>query len=253
VPAATLARFVLLEARRGGLPWLARGAIVLGAGLAAFLSLVALTESRELQTAVVAAVLRAADVFLSSAQVASSTLREINDKGLEHMLSLPLPRSTQYLGRLAGHAACAVVLAAAFALPLLLWARPAPVALWGASLALECALVAAAAFFFAATLAQAVPAIAATAALYLLARSITAIQAIASGPLTEPSFTADASRWALAAVSFVLPRLDGATRTEWLLYGLPSAGTAAAALGALAVYGVLLAAAGLVDFYRKSL
>jgi hypothetical protein len=253
VPAATLARFVLLEARRGGLPWLALGAIVLGAGLASFLSRVALTESRELQTAVVAAVLRAAAVFLIAAQVASSTLREINDKGLEHMLSLPHSRSTQYLGRLAGHVACAGLLAAAFALPLLLWAPAGPVALWGLSLALECALVAAAALFFAATLSQAVPAIAATAAVYLLARSITAIQAIATGPLTEPSFAGDAARWVLMAVSFVLPRLDGATRTEWLLYGPPSASTAAAALGALVLYCALIAAAGLVDFYRKSL
>jgi hypothetical protein len=127
------------------------------------------------------------------------------------------------------------------------------VALWGLSLALECALVAAAALFFSITLAQAVPAIAATAALYLLARSISAIQAIASGPLTEPSFTADAARWALAAVSLVLPRLDGVTRTEWLLYGPPPAGVVAAALCGLALYGALLAAAGLFDFYRKSL
>jgi ABC-type Na+ efflux pump permease subunit len=221
--------------------------------LAAFLSQVALAEGRALQAAVVAAVLRAAAVFLVATQVASSTLREINDKGLEHMLSLPLPRSTQYLGRLAGHAAYAAVLAAAFAALLLLWAPPGPVALWGVSLALECALVAAAALFFSAALEQAVPAIAATAALYLLARSISAIQAIASGPLTEPSFAAVAARWTLAAVAFLLPRLDGVTRTEWLLYGPPSAGAAAAALCGLALYGALLAGAGLFDFYRKSL
>src|SRR5687768_852736 len=182
MPAATLARAVLLEARRGGLPWLAAGCIVLALALAAFLSQVALTESLALQAAVVAAVLRACAVFLIAAQVASSTLREMNDKGLELMLSLPLSRSSQYLGRLAGFAACAVVLAAAFALPLLLWARPGVVALWAASLACEAALVAAAALFFAMSLAQLVPAIAATAGLYLLARSIAAIQAIAGGP-----------------------------------------------------------------------
>src|SRR6266568_3086706 len=87
MPAAILARLVLLEARRGGLPWLAAGSIALGLALAAFLSQVALTESRALQVAVVAALLRACAVFLIAAQVASSVLREINDKGLELMLS----------------------------------------------------------------------------------------------------------------------------------------------------------------------
>src|SRR5918995_640605 len=112
-PAATLARLVLIEARRGGLPWLAAGCI--GAG-------VALTETRELQLSIVAAWLRACAVFLVAAHVASRTLREIDDKALEQMLALPLGRPTQYLGRLAGLAACGVLLAAAFSAPLALWA-----------------------------------------------------------------------------------------------------------------------------------
>lgn len=253
MPAATLARSVLLEARRGGLPWLAAGCIVLGLALAAFLSQVALTESLALQAAVVAAVLRACAVFLIAAQVASSTLREINDKGLELMLSLPLSRSTQYLGRLAGFAGCAVALAAAFSLPLLLWAPPGTVALWGVSLACEAALVAAAALFFAMSLAQLVPAIAATAGLYLLARSIAAIQAIAGGPLAEASLAGELARRVVDAIALLLPRLDAATRTEWLLYGAPSATAYGWALGGLLVYALLLIAAGLFDFHRKNL
>ena len=252
MPAATLARAVLLEARRGGLPWLAAGCIVLALALAAFLSQVALTESLALQAAVVAAVLRACAVFLIAAQVASSTLREMNDKGLELMLSLPLSRSSQYLGRLAGFAACAVALAAAFALPLLLWARPGAVALWAASLACEAALVAAAALFFAMSLAQLVPAIAATAGLYLLARSIAAIQAIAGGPAAEASLAAELARRAVDAIALLLPKLDAATRTEWLIYGAPSAGSYAWALGGLLVYALLLIFAGLFDFHRKN-
>lgn len=253
MPAATLARFVLLEARRSGLPWLALACILAGAGLAAFLSQVAITESRSLQAAVVGATLRAAAVFLVAVQVVSSTLREVNDKGLELMLSLPLPRSTHYLGRLAGHALGGAVLAVAFSLPMLLWAPPAAVALWGVSLACECALVAAAALFFAMTLTQVVPAMAAVTGLYLLARSITAIQAIAAGPLAEPSLSSDAARWAVGAVAFLLPRLDAVTRTEWLLYGPPAPGAYAFALGGLLVYLALLVAAGLFDFHRKNL
>jgi len=252
MPSANLVRLVLLEARRGALPWLALTAVALSLGLAAFLSQVALTESRSLQAAIVAAVLRACAVFLVAAHVAASVLREINDKGLELMLSLPLARSAQYTGRFLGFASCGVLLALFFALPLLLWASPAAVALWGISLAVETAVMAAAALFFAMSLAQLLPAIAASAAFYLLARTMASIQAIAAGPHRDGSSADRVARWAVDAVALLFPRLDSVTRTEWLLYGTPSTGAYAAALGGLAVYGVLLIAAGLFDFHRRS-
>jgi len=254
LPAATLARLVLIEARRGGLPWLAAGCIVAAGALAAFLSQLALTESRELQLSIAAAWLRASAVFLMTAHVATRTLREIDDKALEQMLALPLGRPSHYLGRLAGLAACGALLAAAFSAPLVLWASPAATALWGLSLAFELALVAAAALFFAMTLVQPVPAIAATAGLYLLARSIAALQGLAgSGPLDEASLPGQIARGAVAAIAFLLPRLDEATRTEWLLYGAPSAAAYGTAIGGLLLYGAILAAAGLFDFQRKNL
>jgi ABC-type transport system involved in multi-copper enzyme maturation permease subunit len=252
MPTVTLARSVLLEARRGGLPWLAAASVALGLGLAAFVSQVALTESLALQAALMAAVLRACAVFLIAAQVTSSTLREIHDKGLELMLSLPLPRSKQYLGRLAGFAACGAALAVVFAAPLLLWATPAPVALWALSLALECALVAAATLFFAVALGQLVAALAAAAGFYLLARSIASIQAIAASPLAEDSAAREIARWGVEGVALLLPRLDAVTRTDWLLYGTPEPRAYLQALAGLLIYGALLAAAGLFDFQRES-
>ena len=253
-PAATLARLVLIEARRGGLPWLAAGSIAAGVALAAFLSQVALTESRELQVSIVAAWLRACAVFLMAAHVATRTLREIDDKALEQMLALPIGRPSQYLGRLAGLAACGALLAAAFCAPLAIWASPGAIALWGLSLACELALVTAAALFFAMTLVQPVPAIAATAGLYLLARSIAALQALAGGgQLDDASLATQAARGAIDVIAFLLPRLDQATRTEWLLYGAPAASAYAAVVGGLLLYGLLLAAAGLFDFERKNL
>lgn len=252
MPAVLLARLALLEARRGGLPWLALGSIALGVALAAFLSQVAITESLSLQAALLAAVLRAAAVFLIAAQVAGSTLREINDKALELMLSLPLSRLVQYVGRLAGYAACSCVLALLFSLPMLFWAPPSAVLHWGVSLALECTLVAAATLFFAMALAQLVPAIAAVAGLYLLARSMAAIQAIANQPAAEGSLAHDLARWGVDAVAFLLPRLDAVTRTEWLLYGPPAPAAYLSALAGLVIYIALLVAAGLFDFYRRN-
>jgi hypothetical protein len=252
MPAAILARLVLLEARRSLLPWLAGASIAGALVLAAFLSGVALTEGRELRLAVVAALLRACAVFLVATQVAASVQREIDDKGLEQMLSLPLPRAVQYLGRLAGFAACGAALALLFAAPLALWASPGALACWTVSLALEVMLVGAAALFFSMGLAQVVGAISATLALYLLGRSIAAIQAIAAGPLASDSLAGQLAARIVEGLGFVLPRLDLVTRTDWLLYGAPAPGEYLRALAGLAAYTALVSAAGLFDFYRRS-
>jgi len=225
-PALLLARSTLLEARRSGLPWLLFGLLAAALGLAA---------------------------FLLTAHVASSVVREGNDKVLELALALPLSRSQYYLGKLAGYGAIGLGFAAALSVPMLLWAAPANVALWGVSLALELLLVSAASLFFAVTLANVVPAIAASAGLYLLARSIAAIQLLARGPLTEQTWTQSVARGAVDAVALLLPRLDAATRSDWLLYAAPAPGEYAVAVGALLLYAILLCAAGLFDFHRRNL
>jgi hypothetical protein len=252
MPAAILARLALIEARRGGLAWLAAAAIVAAVALGTFLAQVAITESRMLQTAVVAALLRVCAVFVIAAQVIASVRREIDDRRLELALALPLSRSTQYIGRLAGFALCGALLAVVFSLPVLLWAPPAAVAAWALSLALELVLVAAAALFFAMSLASVVPALAATAGLYVLGRSMSAVQAIAGGPLADESLAHQLARHAIDAVALLLPALDRVTRTEWLLYDLPDVRSYAFALATLAVYSVLLVAAGLFDFQRRT-
>ena len=250
-PIRVIARFVLLEALRSGLPWLALACIVASIGLAAFLAQVTLTETRELQASAAAAMLRVSAAFLIATHVVASVKREANDRGLELALALPISRSSYYAGKLAGFAGCAALLAASFAAPLLLWSAPAPLALWGLSLAAETALVAAIGFFFAMALTNVVPAIAATAGLYLLGRSVSAIQAIAAGPLAQAR--ENPLDRVVDTLALLLPRLDHATRTEWLVYGPPSASDLFGALAGLAIYFALLAAAGLFDFSRRDL
>jgi ABC-type transport system involved in multi-copper enzyme maturation permease subunit len=254
MPATLLiARSALLEARRSGLPWLALGLLAAALGLAAFLSQVAVTESRELQAAFAAALLRAGAAFLLAAHVITSLVREANDKVLELALALPLSRGEYYLGKLAGYGAAGLALALVFSLPLLLWSGPASVALWGASLALELLLVCAASLFFALALSQVVPALAATAGLYLLGRAIASIQLLARGPLVEESWVQWLSRGAVDAVALLLPRLDAATKSDWLLYGPPPIAEYGTGVLGLLVYAALLAAAGMFDFQRRSL
>lgn len=249
-PIAVIARFVLLEAVRGGLPWLVLACVGASIGLAAFLAQVALTETRELQAAAAAALLRASGAFLIATHVAASVGREASDRGLELALTLPISRSTYYAGRLAGFSWCALLLATVFAAPLLLWSSPAELACWWASLATEMTLVAAIALFFSMTLVGIVPAIAATAGLYLLGRSVSAIQAIAAGRLAEDDTIL---RRTVDSLALLIPRLDAATRTEWLLYGLPAPSDLIAAIAGSAIYCAFVSAAGLFDFSRRDL
>ena len=249
-PIAVIARFVLLEARRSGLPWLAVACIAASVGLALFLSQVALTETREFQAAAAAVLLRFSGAFLIATYVVTSVARETGDRGLELALTLPISRLTYYAGKLAGFACCGALLAMAFAMPLLLWSTPAAVVMWCTSLAVETALVAAMALFFSMAL-SVVSATAATAGLYLLGRSISAIQAIAAGPLAEKGDSA--LRGAMDAFAVLVPRLDSATRTEWLIYGSGTATDLLAALGGLAIYFTVVVAAGLFDFSRRNL
>ena len=250
-PVWVITRCVLLEAFRSGLPWLALACIAASVGFAALLAHVSLTETRELQATLAAAMLRVSAAFLIAMHVVASVARETNDRGLELALTLPISRSTYYAGKLVGYGCSGALLAASFAPPLLLWAAPAPLGMWTLSLAAETALVAAIALFFAMALAEVVPAIAATAGLYLLGRSATAMQAIAAGPL-EPE-QESALRGAVDAFALLLPRLDRVTRTEWLVYGLPSTGEALGALAGIGIYFALLGGAGLFDFSRRNL
>ena len=120
------------------------------------------------------------------------------------------------------------------------------------SLSAELAVIAAASLFFASALPHAVAALAGVAGLYLIARVMPAIQAIAAGPLNEDSATGKIARWALEGVALMLPKLHGVASAEWLLYGAPAVAQQLQAIAGLALYVLLLAAAGLFDFGRRN-
>ena len=234
----TIARTTLLEARRNRLPWLLAALVAGAVGLAAFLGPLAVAEGRQLQAALLAAVLRPAAVLTVTTFVVTSMARELEEKRMEMILALAMPRAAYLLGKLAGFCALAVAPAALFGALLLAFSPAAGAAAWTASLLLELWLMAAFALFCAISLRHVPPALAACAAFYLLARSIGAMRSLGGG-------------WTVDTVTALLPRLDLFTRTEWLLYQ-PPAGSALLALAVQAAASVLLlASAALFDLYRK--
>src|SRR5437879_1829190 len=172
---ASLARATLLEAVRNRLLWLAVVVVVIAFGLAQFLNQVAITESREIQTALLAAPLRVAAVFIVAVFVITSMVRELSDKVTELLLSLLAPRSAYFFGKFAGYAMLASILALLSALPLVPFADPRGLVLWTVSLICELLIVTAMSLFCVVSFAQVVPAFAVVAGFYLLSRSMAEI------------------------------------------------------------------------------
>ncbi|MDN2709638.1 ABC transporter permease subunit [Janthinobacterium sp. SUN118] len=252
-PALTIARYTVLEALRSRLLWLFVLAACAGAGLAGFLQQLALTESGAVQAALLAAVLRLASVFLLAAFIVTSMAREAADKGLELLLALPMPRWAYLLGKLLGYAALAAVPAVLFGALMSAFAAPAASALWAASLLGELWIVAAFSLLCAASLQQALPALAATGGFYVLARTVGSLQLLAHGPQAGPSWPRQTMAGAVDVLALLLPRLDDFTRTEWLLYATGSWHAAAHIAAQTAIYVTLLASCALCDFYRRNI
>src|SRR5262245_57376909 len=115
---ATIARFTLLEARRTRLPALAFLALAVLFGASFFVEAIAITEGTRFQAGFYAASARIAAAFMIALHVVASVAREFDDKGLDILLALDLPRSHYVAGRLAGFLGVALAFAAAACLPL---------------------------------------------------------------------------------------------------------------------------------------
>lgn len=249
---ATIAYYTLLEALRTRLPVmvLACLAVLLLASL--FVREIAITESARMQTAFLAAAARIASVFVVSLYVLAAVAREFNDKGVELLLSLDLPRAHYILGKLAGFVLVAVLVTGLVTLCLIWFAPPAAVLAWAASLALELSLVAALSLFCIVTFNQVVPAASFVMAFYLLARSLTAIRLISANPISGAETPAhQVIGWTVDGLALVMPALDAFTQTAWLVNPPAGPPPLAALAWQSAVYFVLLAAVAMFDFYRK--
>jgi len=250
---APIAWTTLLEAIRSRMLWLVAVLLVLSLGVAGFLRQVAIIEAAEIQVTIIAALLRGAGAFLTAAFVVMSMVRESNDKVLELMLAQPWPRAAYLFGKFVGFSTAAVLLAIVLSVPVA-WLAPAPGALaWGLSLACELVIVTAMSLFFVITLTHVVPALAAVLGFYVLARSIAALQVIATAAEASVAWTDRAANWIVGAIALVLPRLDEMTQASWLVAAPPTAGAIANVLVQTLVYTALLVAAAQVDLHRQNL
>ena len=250
-----VARYALLEARRSRLLWLAAAFLLAGFVLAEFVTEVALTEVSAFQSSLFSAVLRLSAVFILSLYVATSMVREFNDKVHELVLAAEVPRWSYFCGKLLGYCVVAVIVAALYGVALLLYVPPGAAAIWAVSLACELAIMVSACLLALFTFGQVTAALSTVFGFYLLARSIAAIQLMSDSPLLASSSMAQqALRMMVDGVAFALPELHRFTSSDWLTRADGATlSVLLPVLGQTAIYLPLLGAAALFDLYRRNL
>ena len=250
---ATIARYTVLEAVRTRLPLLTLAAIVALAAASFFVREIAIAESTRFQTAFYAATIRFAVVFIAALYAVASVAREFQDKGLDVMLALDLPRSHYIVGKLAGFLVIAAALACAVALPMIPLAGVDAVAAWSASLAFELAVVVAFSLFCVVTFNQLMPALSVVMAFYLFARALAAIRLIGENPIAgSDALSHKVMAGTMEALALVVPALGEWTRSAWLVDRV----AAWPSLPQIAVHSALfislVAAAAVFDMHRKN-
>ena len=252
--ALTIAWITIVEAARGKLAWLVAGFLVAGCTLALFAGAIAITESQGFRAGILGAWLRSCAVFTVGLSIIASVAREFHDKGIELLLSLPVPRAAYYGGKLAGFAGISILSALACSLALAWFAPLAQVAIWGACLALELIVVASMSLLCVITFAHVTLASSVSIAIYLLSRAMAAIQLMAHEPPGVPETAASQFiRVFVDALAFIVPDLDRFTESAWLVYGSGTVADLGFAAMQSGVYLTLLCAAGMFDLYRKAL
>lgn len=248
-----IARATWMETRRSRVALVCLTAMAIAAGLALFLSQVAIAEVRETQATLAGALLRATAVFVTASFVVAAVVRELQERVAELVLSRPVSRNAYVFGKIAGFACACAALSFALMLAASTLATPAAAAAWAGSLFVELLVVTCASVFCSLALGSFVASLATVAGMYLLARTITALEAIAASPLArEPNWIDQAMRFLAASLDSVLPPLDRMADAAWLAYGAPALQDWLVSTAQSAGFAALVVAATLVDFHRKN-
>jgi Cu-processing system permease protein len=249
----TIARTTWTETRRSRVATVCVLAMAAAAGMALFLSQVAIAEVRETQATLAGTLLRATAVFITATFVVSAIVRELQERVVELILSRPVSRSTYVLGKVAGFSVACAALCLALFFAAALVSLPMAAAAWSASLFVELLVVACASVFCSLALGQFVASLATVAGAYLLSRSISALGAVAASPLArEPGWVDHVMQGVAVSLDAILPPLDRMADSAWLASGPPAMQDWLAPLAQSAVFAALLVAGTLVDFYRKN-
>lgn len=252
-PIFTIARLTLLEAMRNRLSWLFLIIAFSGIAISGFLKELALTESVEIQLSVLAAFFRCATVFVIAVFVVTSIAREFNDKAVELLLALAMPRSVFLLGKWLGFLLLALLPVFFFSGLLLFFTSFERCLLWSVTLLFEVWIVSTFAFLCVLSFPQVMIALSATMGFYVVSRSISGLVLIANSGAADASISQFFVAGLIQVLSVMLPHLDQFAGADNLLYAAMSGAQLWNLAMQTCLYLLLLMSAALFDFHRKNL
>jgi Cu-processing system permease protein len=250
----TLAALVAREALRTRFFVVIVMLLLIGFGLSLFVGQVTLIETQATQSGLLAAFLRLGAVYIMSLFVITSMVHEFQDRSIYLWLSLPMQRSTYFLGKLSGFALIASITAILFGAALLGDVPYPQVGLWTLSLLCELLIVTTLSLLCVLTFHQTIQAFSVVVGFYILARSISAMQLMAQGPLNiSQSYVDQLINVFINLLAMLLPNLERFTQSEWLVYHTGHIDNLLEIVVQTVVYLILLVAMSLFDLYRKNL
>lgn len=219
--------------------------------LSFFLRELAISEAVRIQTIFLGAGARLILIFILSLFIIVSVVREFNDKSLALILALDFRRSSYVLGKFVGFFGVGLVFALFGAV--LLGASTGPEALiaWASSLFLELTLLAALSIFAAIAFTSVLPAVSLVWGFYILARSITALQLMSTGPLASEGSMQTFLSAGINGIAYLIPRLSEYAQTAWLVNGAPPTPELFYLFVQTFIFSALLLAGAAFDFQRK--
>lgn len=248
----TISRFSLLEAIRGKIIWIITALLILSVMLAFFISQTALTETRETQVALMAGVLRLSSVMVMIFFVISSIARDFQDKSVELLFSISIPRYQVFIGKFAGFSLLALSAVVIFSVGLIFYSDPVSVLIWCFSLWCELTLVALISLIFILSLEHVAMSLIASIGTYALMRFMPAIQGMGDGPFQDSIFN-QFMNTVLDFIDLLLPRLDHFTQSSWLAKGAAGEIDVVYFLLEFILFVCLFVLVGVIDLKRKAI
>ncbi len=250
----TIAKYSIWEAVRDKfLLFILTGVIVFFC-ISLFIGELAITESVQMQSALLASSLRLFSVFTMGLFVITSMIREFNDKGFELILSHPVPRSSYYFGKFTGFSVVALLISIMSACCLCVYVPANLAFLWSFSLFCELLIIISLSLLAMVSFNSITISFSVVMAFYVLSRSIEAIQLISDSPILESaSFSHQFINMLLDAIAYVVPDLFRFTQTDWLIYANEVNSEMLMVIGQTLIYIIFLSCIALFDLYRKEL
>ncbi len=250
----TIAKYSIWEAIRDKFLIFIFTGVIVFFSISLFIGELAITEGVQMQSAILASILRLFSVFTVGLFVITSMIREFNDKGFELILSHPVPRSSYYFGKFTGFSVIALFIALMSVCCLSIYV-PVHIALfWSFSLFCELLIIISLSLLCLFSFNSITISFSVVMAFYVLSRTIEAIQLISDSPiLALGSMSHKFMNGLLDIIAYLIPDLYKFTQTGWLIYQTEFTTNMVFVVGQTVIYIILISCVALFDLYRKEM